>query len=287
MTIKIEKLIGDKRIKVVGKILDINTEFIPCILIRRTKNRNWQNLMSKNLSALNKLLFMFFIEILFSCRWRMGQNASATASTSSRLLSVPLSNLHALIIAIIIFSACCASFGLVDSILLITYPNTALIVTQIVDTSINIIVYHLTCLQESLLDVECSFCRCLQEYQSIFLCKSLSFLCAYLSSVVQICFVANQHNHNVRITILSNFFQPPSQMIKRFFACNIVDQESPCSTSVVASGYTFERFLPCSVPYLKFYVFVINFNSTTTEFYANCQVMLLTEALVRELQKQT
>lgn len=70
---------------------------------------------------------------------------SATAAATF-LLSVPLSDLHTLIIAIMILSTTLAAFGLVHGILLVSHPNSTLIIAEVIDSSINIIVDHLTCL---------------------------------------------------------------------------------------------------------------------------------------------
>ena len=68
---------------------------------------------------------------------------SATAAATF-LFGLPFSDLHALII--VIFSATLAAFGLVHGILLVSHPNSTLIIAEVVDSSINIIVDHLTCL---------------------------------------------------------------------------------------------------------------------------------------------
>lgn len=75
-------------------------------------------------------------------------------------------------------------------------------------------------------------------------------------------------------------------MIKRFLPSNIIHEESTSRASVVAASYALEGFLAGGVPNLQFYVFVINFNCSTSEFDTDRQIVLLSEALVRELQQQ-
>ena len=76
-------------------------------------------------------------------------------------------------------------------------------------------------------------------------------------------------------------------MIKRFLPSNIIHEKRAGSTSVVATSYTLERLLAGRIPDLQFYVFVINFYSATAKLDSDCQIVLLPEALVRELKQQT
>ena len=135
-------------------------------------------------------------------------NYVSTAATSPLLFCVSLSNLHALIIVVVIFFASLNSFGLVHRILFVSHPDSTLIIAKIVHTSVDVVVDHLTSLQECLLYVKCRFCGSFEEYQSIFLCKSLAFFGADLSAIIQIRLVPNEHDHYIRIPVLSYLFQP-------------------------------------------------------------------------------
>lgn len=119
-----------------------------------------------------------------------------------------MSNLHALIIVVVIFLASLASFWLVHRILFVSHPDSTLIIAKVVNTSVDVVVYHLTSLQERLLNIESSFCGSFEEYQSILLRKSLALLGADLSPVVQVRLVTDEHDHYVRIAVLSYLFQP-------------------------------------------------------------------------------
>lgn len=76
-------------------------------------------------------------------------------------------------------------------------------------------------------------------------------------------------------------------MIKRFLPSNIIHEERTSSASVVATSYALEGLLAGRVPDLQFYVLVINFHSATAKLDSDGQIVLLPEALVRELQQQT
>lgn len=85
---------------------------------------------------------------------------------------------------------------------------------------------------------------------------------------------------------MSDFFKPASEMIEGFFSSDIVDQKSSSCSSVVRSGDALERFLACSVPYLKLNVFIVNFDRSAAKLNSDSEVMLLSKPLVGELKKQ-
>ena len=67
---------------------------------------------------------------------------------------------------------------------------------------------------------------------------------------------------------------------------DIVDEQRAGSASVVGAGDGLKRFLASSVPNLQFDVLVVDLNRAGSEFDANRQIVLLTEALVCELEEQ-
>ena len=81
-------------------------------------------------------------------------SCSTTASATSLVSSISLSYFQALIIILITSSCNTLTVHFVHRILFISYSDTALIIAEIVDASVNIIVYHLTRLQESLFDIK-------------------------------------------------------------------------------------------------------------------------------------
>lgn len=210
---------------------------------------------------------------------------STTASATSCVSSISLSYFQALIIILITSSCHTLTVHFVYRILFISYSNTALIIAEIVDAPVNIIVYHLTRLQEGLLDIKRSFGRCLKENEAILFGETFSLFSADLSPAVEIGLVADEHDHNVGITVLPDLFKPAGQMVEGLLACDIIDKEGTSCSSIVASCYTFERLLTSRIPNLKFYVFLIYFYSSGAEFYTNREVMLLTKSLISELQQ--
>ena len=180
----------------------------------------------------------------------------------------------------------CTALRLVDRVLFVSDSDPTLVIGQIIHASINIIVDHLTRLEEGLLHIECSLGTCLQENQSVLLGKSLAFFGANLSSGVQVCFVSNKHDHYVRVAILSDFLQPSCQVVECLLAGDVIHKQGPCCTSVVAPSDGLERLLACSVPNLQLDVLVVNLDGPGTKLYANGEVVLLPKPLVRELQKK-
>ena len=98
--------------------------------------------------------------------------------------------------------------------------------------------------------------------------------------------VANEHDGGVGVAILSHFFEPARQMRERVPPRDIVDEQSASSTSVVGAGDGLKRFLASSVPNLQLDVLVVDLNRAGSEFDANRQIVLLTEALVCKLEEQ-
>ena len=67
---------------------------------------------------------------------------------------------------------------------------------------------------------------------------------------------------------------------------DVIDEECPGSTAVVGAGDGLKRFLASSVPNLQLDVLVVDLNRAGSEFDANRQIVLLTEALVCKLEEQ-
>lgn len=131
----------------------------------------------------------------------------STAATSRFSFLVSLTNFDLLVI-IMKISATLGSLWLVHGELFISNSYSTFIITQIIDSSVNVIINHLTSLQECLFYIKSGFSWRLQENQAIFLCKSFPFFRAYLSAVVQVSFISNKHDHNIGISILSHLFKP-------------------------------------------------------------------------------
>ena len=83
---------------------------------------------------------------------------STTASSTTWLILIPLPYFHALASIITLTTHASSGLRLVYGVLLISDPNSAFIVAEIVDPTVNIIIDHLTSLQEGLFNIEGSFC---------------------------------------------------------------------------------------------------------------------------------
>ena len=174
---------------------------------------------------------------------------------------------------------------LVHGILFVAYTNARFVVAQVVDTPVDVVVDHLTGLQEGLLHVEGRLSRGLQEYQSVLLSEALTLLSAHLPSAIKVGLVADEHHHNVWVSILPNFFKPPRQVVKGLFSCYIVHQKCASSTSVVRSRDAFKRLLASGVPDLELDVLFRDLYCSAAEFDSNRQIVLLSKPLVGELEK--
>ena len=117
--------------------------------------------------------------------------------------------------------------------------------------------------------------------------KAFSFLSANLSASVEVAFVSDQHYGHVRVTILSDFFEPPGKMSERVTSGDIVNQKGSSCAAVVASCNALERLLTCCVPNLELNVLVVYLNSSCTELDSNRQIVLLSEAFVSKLEEKT
>lgn len=75
-------------------------------------------------------------------------------------------------------------------------------------------------------------------------------------------------------------------MVECIPPCDIVDKESTSGTSVVGPGDTFEGLLAGSVPNLQLDVLFLDLDRSGSEFHSDGQVVMHSESLVCELQKQ-
>ena len=121
----------------------------------------------------------------------------------------------------------------------------------------------------------------------MFLGKPLSLLRANLPSRVEVRFVSDQHDGHIRIPVLADFLQPACQVGERVSPRYVIYQKGSCRSSVVRPRDALERFLTCSVPNLQLDVLFIDLNGASSELHSNCQIVLLSEAFVGELQQKT
>jgi len=64
--------------------------------------------------------------------------------------------------------------------------------------------------------------------------KGLRLIGGHRPQVLQITLVSDQHDHNVRVGMISELLQPAGDVDVGSMLCNVVDEESANSTAVVA-----------------------------------------------------
>lgn len=131
---------------------------------------------------------------------------------------------------------------------LVADADPRLIWRKIVHSSVNILVDHLTCRQEGLLNIISGLGTSFHENQPVLFGKSLTFFRADLSAGIEITFIANKHDDHIGVAVLSDFFKPSCQVSKGIPSSYVVDKEGTRSATVVAPGNTFERLLAGGIP---------------------------------------
>ena len=81
-------------------------------------------------------------------------------------------------------------------------------------------------------------------------CKLLGLLCGHGPQVPQIALVAHQHDNDVVVGMVPQFFQPPRDVLVRLVLANVVDKQGADSAAVVCRGNGAIPFLTRSVPNL-------------------------------------
>jgi len=79
------------------------------------------------------------------------------------------------------------------------------------------------------------------EVKWFFLSIWLSIFCCNCYQVPKVWFVSNKHHHNVRICVVSQFFQPSVNILKCCMASHIVHQKRTHCAAVVSTG-------DCTIP---------------------------------------
>ena len=118
---------------------------------------------------------------------------------------IPLADRH-----LILLAGCrrAASSWFIDRVSIIANSYTAPIIAEVVDAAIDIVIDHLTCLQEGLLHVETRLGRRLQEDEAVLLGEALALLRAHLTPAIEVSLISYEHEHNVWVAILTDFLEP-------------------------------------------------------------------------------
>lgn len=114
--------------------------------------------------------------------------------------------------------------------------------------------------------------------------KHLALISADLTSRIQITLVADEHDCHIRVSVLLHLLEPASQVRERITTSDIVDKESASRTTIVRTSDTLERLLASGIPDLKLNVLLRDLDGARAELNTDCQIMLLAEPLVRELE---
>lgn len=82
--------------------------------------------------------------------------------------------------------------------------------------------------------------------------KLLRLLRWHRPQMPQIALVSHQHNHNIRIGMIPQLFQPPLHVLIRLMLADIIHKQRPHSAPIVRGSDGPVAFLPCRVPDLGF-----------------------------------
>ena len=83
--------------------------------------------------------------------------------------------------------------------------------------------------------------------------------------MLQIALVSHQHDDNVRISVISQLFQPPLDVLVRLMLADVIDQESADGTPVVGRCDGTVSLLARGVPDLSFDGFGVDLDGAGRE----------------------
>lgn len=162
--------------------------------------------------------------------------------------------------------------------------DTTLVVGQIVHATVDVLVDYGRSLQEGFLYIGSSLCGRLHEDKAVFTRKHFALVRTDLAPRIQVTLVANEHDSHVWVTVLLYFLKPASQMREGVTARYVIDEKSASCTAIVGACDTLEGLLASSVPDLKLNILLSDLDSARAELDTNCQIVLLSESLVRKLE---
>lgn len=87
--------------------------------------------------------------------------------------------------------------------------------------------------------------------------------------MTQIAFISYQHNDNVGIRMITEFFQPSRDIVISLMLADIVDKKSSHSTSIIGGCNGSIAFLPGCVPNLCFDRLGVHLDGSGCEFDAD------------------
>jgi hypothetical protein len=98
----------------------------------------------------------------------------------------------------------------------------------------------------------------------------------------QIALVAHKHNHNIRIGMIAQLFQPACDVLICLVLRDVVDKQRAHSTTVVCAGDSTVALLPCCVPDLCFDGFGVDLDTAGSELDADCGLAVEIELVASE-----
>lgn len=107
------------------------------------------------------------------------------------------------------------------------------------------------------------------------------------SLVVQLALVTNKIDLHILSSMLLDFLQPTSEVVKSLVSCDIISQEDTVSSFIEDSCHRLKGFLTSRVPNLKLNHLFVNLHSICSKFNTNRDLMLLLELIVNDSLHET
>lgn len=102
----------------------------------------------------------------------------------------------------------------------------------------------------------------------------------------QIALVSNQHNDNIRISMVPQLLKPSGNVLVGLVFANVVDQQSSNGASVVCGSDGTVSLLASSIPNLCFDRLRIYLDRPSSELYTNRRLRVQVELVPRESTQQ-
>lgn len=128
--------------------------------------------------------------------------------------------------------------------------------------------------------------RSLNEAEAVLARKLLCLLRRHRSQMPQIALVAHQHNHNIRVRMISEFLQPPCHVLVGLVLADVVDEQRADGAAVVGRGDGAVAFLTRGVPDLGLDGLAVDLDATGCELDADGGFAVEVEFVAGEAREQ-
>mmetsp|Transcript_717 Transcript_717/g.991 ORF Transcript_717/g.991 Transcript_717/m.991 type:complete len:227 (-) Transcript_717:135-815(-) len=122
----------------------------------------------------------------------------------------------------------------------------------------------------------------LNECQIMLLTEGHGLIRLDSSKMSQVRLISNQHDHNVRLGVISQFLQPTLNILKSGMFANIINEEGSNGSTVVSGGDGAVALLAGRIPDLGLDGFALGLDGFGGEFYADCGFGVLVELIAGE-----